>query len=85
MESILVKTRTMPPTETKGKRVHVEGNDGRMAEYSWNHQYSDAPDMHLFAVNQLIGPRPSHTVTVQQISTQAMGYTYRVLIEERQA
>lgn len=83
MEIVLVKTHTRPPTNTKDKRVRVEANDGRLAEYAWNHNYSDAPDMHLHAVHLLIGPHPSHTVSVHQLSTHAMGYTYRVVIEER--
>lgn len=83
-ELFTVKTRTLPPTETKDKRVKVTRSDGPVGEYPWDHQY-DAPEMHLAAVYKLVGPRPSHIVNVYQTGSDAMGYTYRVTIEERSA
>jgi hypothetical protein len=84
MQTITAVTRTLPPTDTEAKRVRVHTDEGAVAEYPWDHS-QDAPEVHLAAVFKLIGPRPSHHVTVRQTGSDALGYTYLVKIEERPA
>jgi hypothetical protein len=82
MRAITITTRTLEPTDTKPKRVRVKTSDGLDAEYPWDHAY-DAPEVHEHAALKAarLG-NPAATATAYRLVTAAMGYTFRVHIED---
>ncbi len=80
MRSVTITTRTLPPTDTQGKRVRVKSQDGTVADYPWDHRF-DTPEMPEHAARTLaVLGTPNEPVTVQRIESNAMGYTFRALI-----
>lgn len=82
MHAYKIQTRTLPPIESKGKRVHVDSAAGLSTTHPWDHAY-DAPEVHENAARKVAeAENPGEKITVQRIGTNAMGYTFRVIIGE---
>lgn len=82
LQTFRITTRTIPPTDTKGKRVHVRSDNGAIAEYPWDHS-KDAPEVHEAAAIKLarLG-NPDAKITAHRIDTTALGYRFRVFVGE---
>jgi len=82
MHSYNIQTRTLPPTETKGKRVHVDSAAGLSATHPWDYAY-DAPEVHENAARKVAeAENPGEQITLQRIDSGTMGYTFRAIVGE---
>jgi hypothetical protein len=82
VHSYNIATRTLAPTSAQPKRVHVASAEGTEVTAPWDHSH-DAPAVHESAARRVAElEHQGRTVTLQRISSQAMGYTFRVLVGE---
>lgn len=82
MRAYNIQTRTLPPTERKDKRVHVDSALGLSATHPWDQRY-DAPEVHENAARKVAEAEcPGEKITLQRIDSGAMGYTFRAIIGE---
>lgn len=80
MKMTRIHTRTLPPTETKDKRVRVRSEAGTEADYPWDHRY-DAPEMHYHAARKVaVMENPNQEITMFKVADTNMGYTFRAVI-----
>jgi hypothetical protein len=80
VRSIRIETRTLPPTETKDKRVRVRSQDGTVADYPWDHRY-DAHEVHYFAARKVaVMENPNQEITVVKSADADMGYVFLAVI-----
>lgn len=82
MPAYNIQTRTLPPTSTEAKRVHVDSALGLSATYPWDHAY-DATEVHENAARKTAeAENPGKKVTLYRVDSRAMGYTFRAVIGE---
>lgn len=80
MPYVRITTRTLPPTETKDKRVRVRSENGTEADYPWDHRY-DTDAMHENAARKLtMMEHPNRPITMYVVETTDMGYVFRAAV-----
>lgn len=82
MPAYNIQTRTLPPTSTEAKRVHVDSALGLSATYPWDHAF-DAPEVHENAARKTVeAENPGEKITLYQVDSGALGYTFHAVIGE---
>jgi hypothetical protein len=80
MRTIIIKTRTLPPTDTEGKRVRVRSQDGGEAVYPWDYSHDDDQVHEEAARKVAMMENPDQPVTLQLTDIDGMGRTFRAVI-----
>jgi hypothetical protein len=83
MHTITITTRTLPPTDTEGKRVRVRTSEGFEADYPWDHAY-DTPEVHDKVARQSVAlGSPARTIEAFNLTeSTAMGYTFTATVDD---
>lgn len=80
MPYVRITTRTLPPTETKDKRVRVRSENGTEADYPWDHRY-DVDLVHENAARKVaVMEYPDQEITMHRIETTELGYVFRAAV-----
>lgn len=76
----IIRTRAIPATDTKPRKITVTSEEFGQITTEWDHA---APDAHEAAVGRLLLGHGIRAYALTKIGQYAAGYSYRVVVPEQ--